>query len=247
MERRQRRIEEQETARNRATVSRGIYAVDETLALIVGLGKVQCHFVALDGRVTAHPDLLVQGCAVVIGSRLTVVSTVRNLLDYFSDTDFHPIEHFLDAIHHRVAAILVEQRDDAVFADLQCCHQRIVVDAHAFRETNVIPQQFENVLSFFAFVETLDRRYDQAFSVNVESVREITTRKRTARVHLMAARKGDKHQFVLIENRTNEAPVGEVIAATVVGVVCDYNVARMQVVAEFVENVFDTKMLREKH
>ena len=83
--------------------------------------------------------------------------------------------------------------------------------------------------------------------MNVEAVREITTRKRAAGIHLMAASQGHKHQFVFIEYRANKTPVGQVIATTVVGVVCNYNVPWMQVVAKFIENVFDTKMLREKH
>ena len=84
VKRRQRRIKEQKTARHCTTVSRGKYTVDESLALIVRLRKVQRHFIAFDGRVAAHPDLLVQRRAVVIGGRFAIVGTVRNLLDDFS-------------------------------------------------------------------------------------------------------------------------------------------------------------------
>jgi hypothetical protein len=67
-----------------------------------------------------------------------------------------------------------------------------------------------------------------------------------AGVHLVAARQSEKQKLVFVKDRPEKAPVGQVIAVTVVGIVVEDHVAGIKILAELVENIAHGKFLSQK-
>ena len=244
----ERRVHVQEAAGDGATERRGVRAVHEALAQAVAAREVEDQLVALDRRIAPDGHVLVEDGAVVVRGRLAGERPVGDRQQLRADAGLHPIQHLVDALEHAVLAVLVEHRDDPVIGDLERRHQGVVVDLHALREPDVVPDQLQDVRPLHAAVVDLDRRDHDPLGVDVVAVREVPARERAAGVHLVAAGQGDEEQLVVVEDRAEEAPVRQMVAVPLVGIVGEDDVARVQVLhAELVEDVLHREALRQEH
>ena len=114
------------------------------------------------------------------------------------------------------------------------------IDPYAVGKPHIAQDEIDEVLSFLAALEYLDRRDNEPFGVDIVAVGEIAARERAARVHLMAAAEREEQQLVLVEDRADIAPVGQMrCVSAMIGIVGQEHVAGMNVALEHLDQFLD--------
>ena len=83
--------------------------------------------------------------------------------------------------------------------------------------------------------------------MNVVPIWEVPTRERPTGIHHVATGQRHEHQFAVVENRPDKAPVGQMVALAVEWIIGTEHIARMQVVTEMFQDVLHAKMLGQEH
>ena len=196
---------------------------------------------------TRTRDRLVENGAIVVGRGLAAVGAVRHRGNLRPHRLLGTVHHFVHAAQHGVPAVTPQHGVDAVLGELGGGDHRVAVDLDLRGEPHVVVDQRVEVLVRDPALDDLQRRDAEAFGDDVIGIGEVTAGERSAGILHVPAHHGEKQQFIVEENRTNEAPVGQMtVVAAMKRIVGQDDVPRVEVVLEYFPHRLDGELRAEK-
>ena len=168
------------------------------------------------------------------------------MLDAGPDRALGAILHDRDAPLDRTDTVSLNQSSQPQLGKLGSRDHRIRINPNPLGKPDIVPDEPQDVALLLTLLHHLHARDENPLGVDVVGIGKISAGKRRPGVLHMSARQSPEDKFILIKDRPEKTPIRRVARITLVRIVRQKDIPRINIVPIFVENVLHRKLRADK-